>query len=260
MNFLGVAAVILSVGGFAASYHYFKGKSPGVRLIAFLLLGILAIPAILFAGYYLHVLPENAWFYELRSWPGSELLAIFLGVAAGAFATLLPRFLLVVPLCLTIVTVSVPYLKMLMSPLKTTELRERWEGDACLQSTESTCGPASAASILRFLNHDASEREIAEAAFSTSRGTEAWYLARYFRTRGLSTRFDFRGTFTPSVALPAIVGVRVANFGHFIAVLKIEDGMVTFVDPLSGQRKVTQAEFMKHHFFTGFHLSVAKLD
>jgi len=74
----------------------------------------------------------------------------------------------------------------------------------------------------------------------------------------LLATFDFRETFIPSVALPAIVGVRVAGFGHFIAVLKIEDGMITFVDPLSGQQKVTLPEFMKAHEFTGFHLSVSK--
>lgn len=258
MNYLGVLALVLGVGCFAVSHHCFKSRSAGVRAGAFLLFGILSIPSILFACYYLHILPEKAWFYNLRSWSGSELLAIFLGAAGGVFATLLPRFLLIIPLGITIVTISVPYLKMVMSPLNESELRDRWEGEACLQSTESTCGPASTASILRFLGEDASEREISKAAFSTSRGTEAWYLARYLRKRGLSPGFDFRETFTPSVPLPAIVGVRVASFGHFIAVLGIEDGMVTFVDPLSGKRKVKQGEFMKAHVFTGFHLSVAK--
>lgn len=188
MNYLGLLALVLGVGGFSATHHYLKPKSLGIRVGVFLLFSILTIPAILFASYYLHILPERAWFYTLRSWAGSELLAIFLGAAGGAFATLPPRFLLIIPLVLTIVTITVPYLKMVMSPLNATELRERWEGNACLQSTESTCGPASAASILRFLGEDASEREIAKAAFSTSRGTEAWYMARYFRVRGLSAQ------------------------------------------------------------------------
>jgi predicted double-glycine peptidase len=258
MNVFGVLALVLGVGFFAASHHCFKSKPAGVRVGAFLLSGILSIPSILFAAYYLHVLPEAAWFYELRSWPRSELLAVFLGIAGGITTTFLPRFLLILPLGGTIVTLSVPYLKMALAPLKAEELRERWEGSVCLQSSESTCGPASAATILRFLGEDASEREIARAAFSTSRGTEAWYLARYLRKRGLSAKFDFRPTFTPAVAFPAIVGVRVAGFGHFIVVLGIEDGMVTFVDPLSGQQKVTLSEFMKTHDFTGFHLSVSK--
>ncbi|GAA5127463.1 hypothetical protein GCM10023212_32380 [Luteolibacter yonseiensis] len=149
---------------------------------------------------------------------------------------------------------------MIMSPLDRSGLKATWEDGACLQSTESTCGPASAASIMRFLGYRASEREVAAAAFTTSSGTEAWYLARYFRARGLSPRFDFRETFDLSAGLPAIVGVRMAGFGHFIAVLEVREGMVTFVDPLSGKRTLTEEEFRDTHEFTGFHLSVTKGD
>src|SRR6478609_3509451 len=151
MNFLGTVAIISSILGFAGSHRFFNSKPLRTRIIACLILSALAIPSVLFSTYYLHILPEKAWFYTLRSWSGSELFAVFLGGAGGALATLLPRFLLMIPLGLTIGTASVPYLKMIMSPLKKTELREHWEGDACLQSTASTCGPASLASVLRFL-------------------------------------------------------------------------------------------------------------
>ncbi len=258
MNFLGIIAIILAIAGFAWSHRCFRAKPLKTRFFACSLFGILAIPSILFAVYYLHILPEKAWFYHLRSWPGSELLAVFLGAAGGCLATLLPRFLLMIPLGLTVVTTSIPYVKMAMTPLKAAELKESWDGDACLQSTASTCGPASSASILRFLGHAASEREIATAAFSTASGTEAWYLARYFRARGLSAKFDFQQTFTPSVPLPAIVGVRIRGFGHFIAVLKISDGRVTFIDPLSGKQELKIEEFLKAYTFTGFHLSITK--
>jgi predicted double-glycine peptidase len=258
MNIPGLIAFGLSLGGFFVSHHFFRSQPRRIQLAGFLILGTLSIPALLFAAYYLHILPEKAWFYTLRSWPGSEMLAIFAGAAAGSFATFLPRFLLIVPLGLSMVVVAVPYLKMVMSPLDRTQQAERWKGNACMQSTPSTCGPASAASILRFMGHTASEGEIANAAHTTSRGTEAWYLARYFRARGLSPRFDFRETFSPSVTLPAIVGVRMSGFGHFIAVLKVEEGMVTLVDPLSGQQELKVKEFMKTHSFTGFHLSVAE--
>ena len=260
MNFLGVIAIIIGIVGFAGSYRFFNSKPLKVRFIACSILGILSIPSLLFAIYYLHILPERAWFYTLRSWSGSELFAVFLGGAGGALASLLPRFLLVLPLGLTIVTASVPYLKMMMNPLEVGELRGQWEGDACLQSTSSTCGPASSASILRYLNYPASEREIAIAAYSSSSGTEAWYLARHLRSRGLTTHFDFRQTFTPSVALPAVVGVSLGNFGHFIAVLKIHEGRVTVVDPLNGKREFKLAEFMKAYTFTGFHMTVTNKD
>lgn len=258
MNLLGAIAVISSILGFYVSHRCFKSKSRWARVTAFAIFGALAIPSILFAIYYLHLLPERSWFYTLRSWPGSELLAVFLGGAGGALASLLPRFILVIPLALTIITASVPYLKMTVSPLKRAELKDQWKGDACLQSTESTCGAASSASLLRYLGYASSEREIAEAAYSTSTGTEAWYLARYFRARGLSPAFDFRRTFAPSVSLPAVVGVRLGGSGHFIAVLKISEGVVTFVDPLNGKREMQLEKFMKVYAFTGFHLSVSK--
>ncbi len=194
MNFPTWIAVISSIVGFALAHRCLRAKSFKFRMLALVALGVLAIPTILFAVYYLHVLPERVWFYNLRSWPGSEMSAIFLGGAGGALATLLPRFLLVIPLFLTISTTAVPYLKMIFSPLDTGELHEKWDDDACLQSTASTCGPASTASILRFLGYPATEREIAMAAHSSSSGTEAWYLARYLRSRGLTAKFEFGST------------------------------------------------------------------
>lgn len=256
MNYLGAVAIISGIIGFACSHRYFKTKSFRIRISASLLFGVLAIPSILFAGYYLHILPERAWFYTLRSWSGSELFAVFLGAAGGVLATLLPRFILVIPLGLTVLTASVPYLKMIINPLRVSDLQDRWEGNACLQSTESTCGPASSASILRFLGEDASEAEIARLAYSTASGTEAWYLARYFRSRGLTPKFDFQPTFDPSIPMPSIVGVRLGSSGHFIAVLEISDEIVAFVDPLSGERELKTEEFIKAYTFTGFHLSI----
>src|SRR6201999_348642 len=96
---------------------------------------LLAIPSVLFAIYYLHVLPERAWFYTLRSWSGSEFLVVFLGCAAAAVASLLPRLLLVPPLFALIPLGVVPSLKPLIGPLAASEFHERRRGDICLQST-----------------------------------------------------------------------------------------------------------------------------
>jgi hypothetical protein len=258
MNLFAAMAVGSGLIGFAAAHRFLRSKPLLSRVMACLVLGTLAMPSVLFAIYYLHILPERAWFYTLRSWAGSELLVFFLGAAGGALATLLPRWLLVGPLFFTLVTAALPYFKMIMTPLNLSDLHDQWAHDACLQSTASTCGPASCASILRFFGCPSSERELAEGAYSSASGTEAWYLARYMRSRGFSPEFDFRHTFTPTVPLPALVGVRLGGFGHFIAVLKISDGLVTFVDPLSGKRELELAEFMKAYSFTGFHMSVPK--
>jgi hypothetical protein len=227
--------------------------------MALVILGTLAIPTILFSVYYLHILPEKAWFYTLRSWVGSEFLAVFLGGAGAALATLLPRLLLALPLFLAIGTSFLPFLKMIMNPADPNETKEYWEGDVCFQSTPSSCGPASSASILRALGLSVSEHEIAKASHTSASGTEAWYLARHLRSRGLDTSFDFRPTFDPSVTMPAVVGVRLpGGSGHFIAVLSVDGGTVTFVDPLSGKKELSLDAFRKAYSFTGFHLSVMK--
>jgi multisubunit Na+/H+ antiporter MnhF subunit len=259
MNLPAAIALVSAIAGFAAAYRFLKGKPLRIRILALVILGALAIPTVLFSVYYLHILPEMAWFYTLRSWGGSEFLAVFLGCAGAALATLLPRFLLALPLFLAIGTTFLPFLKRIMNPPKLGETKENWEGDACFQSTASTCGPASAASILRTLGLSASEHEIALASHTSASGTEAWYLARHLRSRGVFTRFDFRPTFDPSVALPAVVGVRlIGGSGHFIAVLSVKGDTVTFVDPLRGKKELPLDAFRKAYSFTGFHLSVTK--
>lgn len=255
-NFLGLGSVILSVAAFAAIYSYLMDKPVRLRLIALLVFSILAIPSILFAVYYLHILPEKAWFYTLRSFRGSELLVVFLGLAAGSFAALLPRLLLGLPLFGLILIGVVPYLKPLLSPLPDDALKETWKGDVCQQSTFATCGPASVCTILRSFAIESTEREAARAAFTYSGGTEAWYLARYVRDKGLEPEFVFTRTFSPEAGLPAMVGVRIGGMGHFVVVLSIKDDMVTFADPLGELETLPLQSFRNRYQFTAFRMVV----
>lgn len=258
MNFLGLAAVALSVVAFAATYKLLRHRSLRLRIFFLCGFGLLAVPAIWSAIYYLHILREHAWFYTLRSWPGSEFLAVFLGCAGGAAASLLPRLLLPFPLAVALLLAAAPYIKPLIAPLPDPIFRERWQGDVCLQSTPSTCGPASVTTILRRLGFNTSEHTTARAAFSYAAGTEAWYLARYVRRCGLSPRFDFRSTFSPEVGLPALVGVRFGEMGHFIAVLDLHDDQITIADPLRGEEHLSLAQFQRRYVFTGFHMVIQR--
>lgn len=100
--------------------------------------GFLAIPGASFTLHYLHLFPETAWYYEFRSWPGTELLVILVGVAGGMVGALIPRKLVVVPLFLTVAAVSPPYLKPLIGRLPFESLVDTWEDDVCIQSLAST--------------------------------------------------------------------------------------------------------------------------
>jgi hypothetical protein len=258
MNILGILAAVASIVAFAATYRWLRSRAPATRLLYLGGFLLLSVPALLFDLYYLHLLPEWAWFYALRSWTGSEFLAVPLGGAGAAVASLLPRVLLPVCLAGAVFAAAAPYLKPVLAPLPEKIFQERSQGVACLQSTASTCGPASVTSILRYLGGAASEHDIARAAYSNAGGTEAWYLARYVRRCGFSPRFDFRSTFTPETGLPAVVGVRFGPTGHFIAVLDIRDGIVTVADPLRGEEHVPLAEFRRRYDFTGFHLVIGR--
>jgi hypothetical protein len=258
MNLIGVAAVVLSVMVFAATYQCFRHRSIRVGICFLLGFALLAVPSFWFAVYYLHVLGEHAWFYTLRSWPGSEFLVVFLGCAGGVAASLLPRSLRCLPLSAVLVIALAPYIKPLIGPISDSAFLDQWKGAVCLQSTPSTCGPASVTTILRHLGVNTTERATARAAYSYSGGTEAWYLARYARRRGLSAHFDFRSTFSPVVGLPAVVGVRLGSVGHFIAVLDFHDDLITFADPLRGEERLSLAEFQRRYEFTGFHLVIQR--
>jgi len=257
VNLLGFIAAALSVTVFFAAYRGLRNRPSAVRPVLLLVFSVLSLPSLLFAVYYLHVLPETEWFYTLRSWTGSEFLVLFPGAAAGIAATFLPRFLLGFPLFGLLLLGLIPYLKPLLGPLDYGAFQDKWMGNACLQSTSSTCGPASVASALAVLGKRLSEREVATQAYSYAGGTEAWYLARLVRRQGFSPRFVFAQDVLPA-SFPAVIGVRIGGMGHFIVLLERSDGHVTFIDPLSGEERLTEDVFRKRYTLTGFQMTIAR--
>ena len=257
-NPLGIIAMIAGVTAFVGCYAALRPRCLATRLKVLTVCALPAIPSVLFATYYLHILPEWAWFYTLRSWPGSEFLVVFLGMFTGTVASLMPRLLLGLPLSALLAFAAIPYIKPIIGPLKDSELTELWDDDICRQSAPSTCGPASVATIIRHLGGNPSEHAAARAAYTYDGGTEAWYLARYVRSMGFVPRFAIRKTFTPEIGQPALVGVRFGSVGHFIAVLDISDNQVTFADPASGLIRMPINKFLHHYDFTGFHMVVSR--
>lgn len=194
-NWLGVISAILAIVAFCAVCQFAKNKSTKIRLRCLVLAVIASIPGASFAAYYAHILPEAGWYYQFRSIMGTELLVVFLGIAGGLLASLLPRIFFILPL-LGVTAFSVaPIIKPFIGSISADEMKNTWDGGVCLQSTPSTCGAASSATILKYFDIDASESELAKEAYSYSGGTEAWYLARAIRSRGLNVDFDFSNNF-----------------------------------------------------------------
>lgn len=220
---------------------------------------VLAIPGVLYAAYYSKLLGEPIWLYQLRTITGSELLAGLAGFAAAwvqvRIAPALNLSKVGVPSLVPILFafgLALPYLKPLFRPLRTSTLREQWKDGVCMQSSLSTCGPASAATILNHLGVNVTERELAEEAFSCASGTENWYLARALRRRGFITTFLYD---TNLSALPAIAGVRLKeadNSGHFIALLERQGDRLITGDPMVGRSTNTLVELREKYQFTGF--------
>jgi peptidase C39-like protein len=221
---------------------------------------LLAIPGLLFVFYYTHLFDRAAWFYNFRAMPGTELFACGLGFLAGLiYGWSEPQTMgerIVLPLGL-FVLVLLPFCKPILVPLDTGALKQTCEGEVCLQSTPSTCGPASTATLLKSMGIHSSEMELAREAYTYRGGTESWYLARTFRRRGLAAKVVIQEPDASSVPAPSIAGVLLGGgAGHFIAILNESPSEVTVADPLKGKLVIPRSELTRAYRFTGFFLVV----
>jgi predicted double-glycine peptidase len=253
-NWTGISCALLALAAFILVYWWGSRQCGRCRVVLTVVALLAAVPGASFALYYAKVIPEAPWYYEMRSIVGIELLIVWVGVAGGMVATLLPRTLLGLPLFVAGAFAVVPFIKPFIGPVG--KLEDQWKDGVCLQSTPSTCGAASTATVLSDLGGNTGEEELAMAAHSYDRGTEAWYLARAARVRGYQVRFDFADGFNPDCGLPAVVGVLTGARGHFIAVLGREGDKFVIGDPLVGREVLSLKEMKERWEFTGFHMRV----
>ncbi len=257
-NWFGTICAGGTLAVFLLSYRLAIATSIGTRQVLALVATLLAIPGATFAVYYAHLLPVPAWYYEFRSWRGTECLLIVLGVAGGLIASLLPRRWLILPLFGTAAFAIAPILKPFIRPIPPESLQDSWNAGVCLQSTPSTCGAASVATILKQHGLTVSEHELAREAHSYAGGTEAWHLARAVRTRGCDAHFYCSSGFDPQIPWPAVAGVQIESAGHFIAILSRDGDRFQIGDPLNGPEEWSSRELMARYRFTGFYLSITK--
>ncbi len=232
---------------------------------------IAAAPALLFVVYYAHWLDRAAWFYAFRAAPYSELTAAGLGFGAGLMVGLsqrsasplrpVGRLLLASGLGLLCLGVLfVPYVKPLIAPIRK-PLHDQWAQGVCLQSSPSTCGPASAVTLLKQFHIDTSERDLAWECFSYRGGTENWYVARALQRHGLATHYLISAPEPPSLPIPSIAGVQMGGVrwgGHFITILGRQGESYVIGDPLVGRLVLTPEQLRARYYFTGFFLIVSR--
>ncbi len=233
-----------------------KAKRRSLLLVAV----VSALPCFVCDLFYSHLFDHWAWFYRFRALPFSELTFAGAGLIVGIlYSRLEPETLgekLVAPIAL-LVLVGLPFSKSALAPVDLSHLQQECKGEVCLQSTQSTCGPASAATILKSFGRTASERELAQEAFTYRGGTESWYLARALRRRGLDADFVFQSPDAKSVPAPSIAGVVLkGGSGHFIAILDSTPESVIIADPLVGRIDIKRSDLKNRYRFTGFFLAV----
>ena len=221
-----------------------------------------AVPGILFATYYFHWFDDAVWFYRYRSLPWTELSAAGAGLLAGLVYSWLAvtgrSWRIAVP-ALLLAGLFVPYMKAVVAPLDTAGLTDQCPDGVCLQSTASTCGPASAASILRLFDIQESESTLAQEAFTTSGGTENWYLARTLRRRGFTVDYVVLDRPVTGLPYPSVAGVRLpGGAGHFIAVLGEAGDVYVIGEPMRGKLTVPKSRLGSAYDFTGFFMVVGK--
>lgn len=250
---------------FWAGYRLVRAaRAPSHIALLWITALVFALPGMLFTCYYTGWLGEPLWLYRFRTIPGSEISAAGLGLLAGVlegtreswlrFKRLTSR--LGVPVVFAIV-LFVPYLKPLARPLQLPNSPKGWVNGVCLQSTISTCGPASAAILTRLAGKTVEEYDLARECFTSGKGTENWYLARALKRHGMQVEFQKTATNTDELPYPAIAGVKLTyGSGHFIPILGKEGANYIVGDPMVGSEVKSLAELRQEYQFTGFFLIV----
>lgn len=259
INPLAVPTFLIAAITFCAGIQAERRLVGNARLPALALAAALSIPGLLYVLYYIHLFDSAAWFYNFRAIRLTELLASGIALLAGwLYSVVAPESLgekLAIPTALSALLI-IPFIKSIITPLDYAQLQDRCEGETCLQSTPSTCGPTSAANILKNFGRSSSEKELAMAAYTYRGGTENWYLSRALRDRGFDTNVVVESPLPERLPAPSVAGVILGGgAGHFIAVLSQDGPVVTIVDPLKGKLVMQRSDLAQQYRFTGFFLA-----
>jgi hypothetical protein len=128
----------------------------------------------------------------------------------------------------------------------------------CRQSTDYTCGPAAAVTVLRKLGFPAEESELALlSGTSAVTGTPLDLLAEALRQKygkdGLMVEYRYFKNFEELQQAGLTLAVVKYSFmvDHYVAVLKVNDIAVTVGDPLNGIQIISREDFLKQWRFCG---------
>ncbi|MBN1902249.1 hypothetical protein JW926_13070 [Candidatus Sumerlaeota bacterium] len=260
-----VGLSLLGIAGYILTYKLAKI----LPLSLLILLGVVSFGFtllwLLIDFYYFHWYDDWAWLLEARSRKGFEFTIIFIGVFCSLIQqNVNKKFKCRDPfschngVALILIIITPSFIKPVLHHVEP-GWRESWDEEVCIQTTPYTCGPASAATILKYYGINKTEEEISRSAWLTKHGTEPWHLARIIRKSGLKAKFVSVPSQPADPPIPCIAGVRQKDDlkkGHFITILEKTENSFTIGDPAVGKLKITKEELFEVYVFVGFVIQV----
>lgn len=242
-----------------------KSGSRAMKTAVFLLGFALSVPGLLLFLYYFHIFDHSEWYFEWRTIMGTELSGAGLGFLTGALVEKSKNssYAKNIVIIFLFWLLTIPFAKTMFAPFMRNSFEDKWRDGVCIQTTSASCGPCSAATLLRHNGENATEGEIARDSFTYFRGTEAWYLARAIQKRGYDVDFVLKNASSlDEVPIPSIAGTIISNgvftFGHFISILQKDGDFIVIADSIDGKHRIPKEEFFKQLRFTGFFMKINK--
>ena len=261
INLIFIPTIILTLISFHISRElWIKKTKPLFRLVFFVIGVIFFIPAFLFVFYYLHWMDNAVWYYQFRTVPYIELFASGAGILAGILAGASKKHIRLSStffICILIIGIFIPHSKSTIFPVDYEELENKWRNDFCIQSSNATCGPASASTILNHYGVSITETELAKKCYSYIGGTEIWYIARTLNRMGFECQFKIFQNKPYDLPYPSIAGIDIGA-GHFITIIDKQNDIYIIGDPLVGRKTISEKDIFRRINFTGFFLVVSK--
>jgi hypothetical protein len=144
-------ALILGALLFLVGFRLTGNQPLSLRVLIWPMAVLLTMPALAFTAYYLHLVKDTPTYISLRSLPGIEVMSGGIGLLAGLLtrSLKLPHRWKWLPAFLCAGLLLAPFLKPLLLPVTLQgQFQDRWSDGVCLQSGNSTCGPASLNTLL----------------------------------------------------------------------------------------------------------------
>jgi hypothetical protein len=195
-----------------------------VSMPVVLLLALLALTAVFVQAL---VLQENVLVARVLPLSNLIILGNWLPVAAGWLAGLawVRTRGAVLRKCMIVLPLVGAGLYSMARPLlgHPPECADKWEDNVCIQTSDASCSPAGAATLLRYCGIEATEQEMARLCFTRRRGTPKYGLYRGLKKKTEGTPWKV------AVFSDGIDGLRPGKTGPVLISVKLKRGAK--VDP-----------------------------